>query len=173
MKDFLSLCHERYSVRSLSGREVEAEKIEKILEAGISAPTAVNRQPAKIWVFKSEESRKKLASTAKFEFVSQAPVVFAVGADEDSAWVRPFDNKNFADVDASIIATQMMLEIHELGLGSTWVGFFDEAALKELFPELKGYNLIALFPVGYPAEDGVPSQRHTLRKSREEMVFEF
>ena len=173
MKDFLTLCHDRYSVRSLSERAVEDEKIEKILEAGITAPTAVNKQPAKIWVFKSRGCIDKISETTKFPFVKQAQVVFAVGSNEAEAWVRPFDQKNFADVDASIIATQMMLEIHELGLGSTWVGFFDEAKLKSFFPELEGYNIIALFPVGYPAEDGVPSERHALRKSREEIVKEF
>lgn len=173
MTDFLTLCRERYSCRSLSDRPVEQEKIEKIIEAGLSAPTAVNRQPAKIWVFGSDEAKEKLASTTKFPFVKQAGVIFAVGSDESSAWVRPFDGKNFADVDASIIATQMMLEIHELGLGTTWVGFFDEEKVHTLFPETQGYNLIALFPVGYAAEDGLPSERHGIRKSRDEMVTEF
>ncbi|MBE6827641.1 MAG: nitroreductase [Ruminococcaceae bacterium] len=172
MKDFLDLTYARYSVRSLSNRKVEDEKIAKILEAGLNAPTAVNYQPVKIWVIKNEEARRKVGLCTKFPFVRQAGVIFAVGSDESSAWVRPFDSKNFADVDASIVATQMMLEIHELGLGTTWVGYFDEEKLKEFFPEMNGYNMIALFPVGYAAEDGTPSERHTKRKSKEEMVTE-
>ena len=56
---------------------------------------------------------------------------------------------NYADVDASIVATHIMLAIHDEGLGSTWCGHFDQAKVKELFPETEKYNLIAMFPVGY------------------------
>ena len=70
----------------------------------------------------------------------------------------------------SIVATQMMLEITELGLGTTWVGHFDEPLLKEEFPEMKDYELIAIFPVGYPAEDAKPAERHSIRRSVEEAV---
>ena len=63
-----------------------------------------------------------------------------------------------------------MLAVHDLGLGSTWVGFFDVNKVHELFPETAGYDLVALFPVGYPADDAEPSERHTLRKSEAEMV---
>ena len=77
--------------------------------------------------------------------------------------MRSFDKKNFADVDASIAATHMMLEIEALGLGTTWVGHFDAPKLKELFPEMADYELVAIFPVGYPAEDAKPSTRHAER----------
>lgn len=77
--------------------------------------------------------------------------------------MRPFDKKNFADVDASIAATHIMLAIEDLGLGTTWVAHFDAPKLKELFPEMADYELVAIFPVGYPAEDAAPSPRHTER----------
>lgn len=64
----------------------------------------------------------------------------------------------------------MMLEITELGLGTTWVGHFDAPLLQEEFPEMKGYELIAIFPVGYPATEAKPSERHTVRKTVEEAV---
>ena len=92
---------------------------------------------------------------------------------KDEAWVRKFDNYNFADVDASIVATHMMLEIADLGLGTTWVGHFDEPLLKEEFPEMKDYELIAIFPVGYPAEDAKPAERHNIRRNVEEAVAYF
>lgn len=174
MSDFIKLCRDRYSVRKLdAAREVEQEKIDRIIEAGMTAPTATNRQPLQIWVFKSEEALRKLNETASFPFMKQAKVVFAVGADTEKAWVRPFDQRNFGDVDASIAATQMMLEIHDLGLGTTWVGYFDADKLKELFPELQGYDLIALFPVGYPAADAAPSERHSMSRPIEDMVKVF
>lgn len=170
MKDFLTLTHERYSCRSFTDQSVEEDKIQKILEAGLDAPTAVNKQPVKIWVIRSEEALQKAYSCTKFPFVPQTKVIFAIGSKKSEGWVRKYDGKPFADVDASIVATQMMLEIEDLGLSTTWVGSFDAPKMRELFPEMKDYELIALFPTGYASKEGVPSPRHALRKSAEDMV---
>ena len=170
MHDFLTLAKERYSVRKLSGAEVPQEKLERILEAGRIAPTAHNNQPIKIWLLQSVEALEKVRSTASFPFLQSAPAVFVVGSEPAIAWVRPFDGKNFADIDAAIVATQMMLEIHDEGLGTTWVGHFDADKLKALFPEMIPYNLIALFPVGYPTEEAHPSRLHEDRRPEEETV---
>lgn len=118
--DFLQLAHDSYSVRKISSRSVEQEKIDKIIEAGRIAPTAVNNQPFKLFVLKSPEALAKLDGAHHFPFVKSAPVVIIVGSKKDEAWVRPFDGLNYADIDASIAATQIMLAIHDQGLGSTW-----------------------------------------------------
>jgi len=166
--NFMELAKDRYSVRKFSDRPVEQEKIEQILEAAIVAPTACNNQPFKVWVIESEEALEKVRATTPCHF--GASVIFAVGGDPQTAWVRKYDQKNFVDVDASIVATQMMLAIHELGLGTTWVGWFDVNQLQESFPEMKDYNMIALFPVGYPAEDAAPAEMHTKYKEYEKLV---
>ena len=88
----------------------------------------------------------------------------------DEAWTRKYDGRNFADVDASIVGTHIMLAAHDLGLGTTWVGHFDAPAVKEAFPETAGYDLVALFPIGYPAADAAPSAAHLEHKSAEELV---
>ena len=160
MKDFLQLANDRYSVRKFSDRAVEQEKIDKIVEAGIKAPTACNLQPFKIWVAKSADAKNKINKATPFPFVHQAPVLIVVGANPKEGWVRQFDGKSFADVDASIVATHVMLAIHDLGLGTTWIGHFDEKILKAEFEEMRDYNLIAIFPVGYIAEDCVPAKGH-------------
>ena len=161
MKDFLQLASDRYSVRKFSDKAVEQEKIDKIIEAGLKAPTARNLQPFKIWVAKSAAAKNKINKANTFPFVHQAPVLIVVGANAKEGWVRQSDNKSFADVDASIVATHIMLAIHDLGLGTTWIGHFDEKVLKAEFGEMKDYSLIAIFPVGYIADDCVPSERHS------------
>lgn len=166
--DFLELAKKRYSCRDMAKRSVEEEKIEKIIKAGILAPTAVNRQPVKIFRFESEEAIKVLHEATKFTF--NAEHFLMVASDKKSAWTRPFDQKNFADIDAAIVATQMMLEIEDLGLSTTWVGYFDAPLLKKHFPKLKDYELIAIFPIGYKGEKGEASERHEHRKSEEEML---
>lgn len=118
----------------------------------------------------SPEAREKVCQTTSFPFVKAAPVVFVIGGDPDSAWKRRFDGHSFVDVDAAIVATHMMLEIHDLGLGTTWVGYFDPDKMKALFPEMAGCELLCVFGVGYPAEDAVPADGHTTFKSRDKLV---
>ena len=166
--DFLELAHARYSCRKFSDREVEQEKIDKILEAAIAAQTAVNIQPYKIWVVKTPEKIDKLKLATQFTF--GAKLVLIVGANEHEGWVRGFDKKNFAQIDASIVANHIMFETHNLGLGTTWVGYFEDSKLKAWFPKINGYEIVGLFPIGYPAEDAKPAPRHTDRKSVDEVV---
>ena len=166
--DFLELAKKRYSCRKITDKKVEQEKLDKIIEAGLVAPTAVNIQPFKIFLLQSEKAKEEIHKATKCTF--GADNFFIVGAKKDDAWVRPFDEKNFAEVDAAIVATHMMMEIEELGLATTWVGWFDAPYLKEKFPQLEDYELIAMFPVGYASETARKASRHFERKSAAELT---
>lgn len=166
--EFLELAKKRYSCRELTSKKVEKEKIEKIIECAIAAPTAVNKQPFKIFVMESEVAKKNISEVTNFTF--GADVFLVVGYKEESAWVREYDGHNFAEVDAAIVATHMMMEISDLGLETTWVGHFDAPKLKKLCPTMSEYELIAIFPVGYPEENAKPSKRHFERKEKESLV---
>ena len=167
---FLELAKARYSCRKLTDAAIEPEKIERILQATLAAPTAKNLQRYTIWAIKSPDALNKLKQTTNYTF--GAALAFVIGAKKDGAFDRPFDGKNFAEIDAAIVATHMMLAIQDEGLGTTWVGYFDAPKLKELFPEMADYELIAIFPVGYPAEDAKPSPRHEERRTISEAVVE-
>lgn len=166
--NFSELAEKRYSCRKFSDQKVDGALLDKIVETAIKAPTAVNRQAYKIFRFDSEQAKEKLRSVTRFSFGADA--FLAVGYKAQDAWVRKFDGMNFAAVDASIVATHIMMEICDLGLGTTWVGHFDAPRLKELCPEMEGYEMIAIFPIGYAAEDDVPSERHFERKAKEEIL---
>ena len=168
MTDFLQLAHDRYSCRAFTDRPVEAEKVDALLDAAVAAPTAVDRQPWHVWVVETPEAVERLSACTRFGF--GARVILVVGAAADEAWVRKYDGRNFADVDASIVGTHIMLAAHDLGLGTTWVGHFDAPAVKEAFPEMALYDLVALFPLGYPAPEGGPAPKHLERKSVDELV---
>ena len=165
---FKDLAAERYSCRMMSDQKVADDLVEQIIETAIKAPTAVNKQPFKIFWMKSEQAKEIIHKVTRFTF--GADTFLVVGAKKEEGWVRSFDERPFADVDASIVATHMMMEITDLGLATTWVGYFDAPLLKSLQPEMKDYDLLAIFPIGYAAEDGGPSPRHTVRKSREELL---
>lgn len=168
MSDFLSLARERYSCRAFSDRPVEAETVDAVLEAAVLAPTAVDRQPWHAWVVSDPDAVARLSACTRFHF--DAKVIIMLGAAPEEAWVRKYDGRNFADVDATIVGTHMMLAIHDLGLGTTWVGHFDAPAVKEAFPETEPYDLVALFPIGYPADGDEPAPKHFERKPVDELV---
>lgn len=165
--DFLTLAEERFSCRKFSEKPVEQEKIDKIIKAGLLAPTAVNIQPFKIFEIKSE-NKDKLSKATPYTF--NAPIFLAVGADKNTAYKRSFDDKNFAEIDATIVATHLMLEVQDLGLGTTWVGYFDENILKTEFPQMKDYSIVAIFPIGYPAENVSINPMHYKSKTQEEIL---
>lgn len=166
--EFKELAEKRYSCRKFSDRKVEKELLDQIIDTAIKAPTAVNTQPYKIFLMDSAEAIQNIHKVTTYTF--GADTFLVIGYREDTGWVRPFDHRNFADVDASIVATHIMMEIGDLGLATTWVGHFDAPALKQMYPKMADYNLIALFPIGYAAEDGTPSPKHYARKGREAVV---
>lgn len=166
--DFLNLAKKRYSCRSFLKKKVEKEKIEKILEAGRVAPTAVNFQPQRILVLDDEEKLSKLNECTKYGW--GAPIVMVICYDKTISWKRQYDNKDEGIIDASIVATHMMLEIQDLGLGTTWIGSFDPEKVREIYKIPENLEIISLMPVGYPAEDAKPSSSHEKRNSMEEMV---
>ena len=166
--DFLNLAKKRYSCRSFLKKKVEKEKIEKILEAGRVAPTAVNFQPQRILVLDDEEKLSKLNECTKYGW--GAPIVMVICYDKTISWKRQYDNKDEGIIDASIVATHMMLEIQDLGLGTTWIGSFDPEKVREIYKIPENLEIISLMPVGYPAEDAKPSSSDEKRNSMEEMV---
>lgn len=161
---FLQLAEKRFSCRKFSGQAITETQVEHILEAARVAPTACNKQPVHVWAVKAPERLEALKDATKYTF--DAPVVFVVGCKPEDAWVRAVDGKNGAEVDAAIVGTHIMMQAADMGLGSTWVGSFDPAALLKALPETEGWTPVALFPVGHPA--GVPSANHTVRKTLEE-----
>lgn len=85
-----------------------------------------------------------------------APLALVVLADHATSWKRKYDGKDAADVDAAIVGTHIMLQAVALGLGSTWVGYFDPSALREAYHVPENLEPVAVFPVGYPAKGCKP-----------------
>lgn len=167
--DFLNFAKSRYSVRSFKNTEIEEDKIRKILDAGRSAPTASNRQPQKVYVLKSEESRVKLSSLCRYIF--SAPMVLAVCYDRNLVWQNTaMPGCDSGDTDAAIVCTHMMLEAWQLGIGSCWVGNFNSDQVKAALNLPDNLVVSVLMPMGYPADGYVPDPRHYSNRDYKETV---
>ena len=156
--DFIEIAKKRYSVRGYQDKKVEEEKLEKILEAAHVAPTAANLQPIRLIVVQSREGLAKIGKGAN---LYGAPLAVIVCADHGKAWVRPFDKKQTADIDASILTDHMMLQATELGLGSVWICYFKPDVISRevgLPDDLEPVNILA---VGYSDEEAADPERHS------------
>ena len=166
--EFNTVLQRRYSCRAFAAQAVEQEKAARIIEAGRIAPTAVNKQPVHVWAVSDPGTLEAIKGVTRSNY--GAPLLLVVGCRPADAWVRRYDGKNGAEVDASIVATYLMLAAENEGLSTLWVGSFDPALLKEILPGNDGYDLVAIINVGYPSPDSTPSALHGSRVSTEEFV---
>ena len=152
---------ERKSIRKYKDIEVEEEKLEKILESARIAPSAANRQEWKFLVVKNKETRDKLIDAAHGQkFVGQAPITI-VACSTESERVMPCGQYAYT-VDLSIAVSFMILEATEIGLGTCWLGAYDEGKVKEILGIPSDIRVPAMFTLGYADENPVPRPRKAL-----------
>lgn len=168
--DFENLIKERFSVRKFSDKEIEQEKLDKILEAGRLAPTAGNYQPQMIYVIKSKEAKDKLNTVCKMSY--GAPVVLLACADMNVVWKNPLEEGyDTSEMDASIVGTQMMLEATNLGINSIWIRYFNSESMRKEFDLPENIKPVFMMPIGYKTEDCKPHPVwHNTRKNIEDEV---
>ena len=163
---FLDMTHERWSVRRFAQEQISDEHMSRILEAGRNAPSACNYQPQRVLVLQSDEAISRVRSVTHWAF--DAPTVLLACADLTESW-KNVDGADSAEVDAAIALDHMMMEAWECGVGSTWVRGFDERIMRQAFNIPPAWKVVAMMPMGYPAENARPSKWHFNRKSAEEL----
>ncbi|QKT02983.1 nitroreductase family protein [Ectothiorhodospiraceae bacterium 2226] len=166
MWDFFETVRHRHSVRKYqSGRPVEREKLHAVLEMACAAPSAGDLQAYRVVVVQDEARRQALSAAAHGQdFVGQAPVCFVFCSEPDRAAARYGDRGRqlYALQDATIAAAYAQLAIVAAGMGSTWIGYFDEDQVRRALDLEDGLLPVALLAVGYPAELPEPTPRRRL-----------
>jgi len=159
--DVFKAIAERRSIRNYKNKEIEDEKLDKILESARIAPSASNHQEWKFLVVKSQETRDKLVEAAHGQkFVGQAPVTI-LACSTESERVMPCGQHAYT-VDLSIAVSFMILEATELGLGTCWLGAYDEEKVKEILGIPDEIRVPAMFTLGYPDENPTARPRKDL-----------
>jgi nitroreductase len=159
--DFLELARKRYSVRSYRRDPVEKEKLERILEAGRLAPTAVNIQPFQLLVIHTAGREAELLQIYNKKWFVQAPIVISACGIPGKSWVRK-DGKNYNDVDVAIVMDHLILAATAEGLGTCWIGAFSAVAAKEVLRLPERVEPIAFTPLGYAADRPPAKKRKVL-----------
>ncbi len=167
--DFKELAEKRYSVRKFSSKEIESEKLNKILQIGNLAPTAKNQQPQRIYVIKSDAGIKKLRELTSCVYGASTVLLFTYNTDEE--WQNPLEDGVHSGVeDVSITATYIMLAAEEQGLGTCYCNYFSNSLIEREFNIPKNEKSVILMPIGYKAKDSEPSSRHEESKALDEIV---
>lgn len=165
--DVFDAIQQRFSVREYLDRPVEEEKLHRVLEAARLAPSGGNRQPWAFIVVRDAALRQQLTAAAKGQaFVGQAPVVLVACA-TDPGSVMSCQVEAYA-VNVAIAVDHMTLQAVEEGLGTCWIGAFDQQAVKDLLGIPEGVKVVALLPLGYPA---VSPPAAKSRRSQDEIVM--
>ncbi|MFA6548955.1 MAG: nitroreductase family protein [Candidatus Margulisiibacteriota bacterium] len=169
---------ERYSVRDYAEKAIEEEKLNMILESARLAPSASNSQPWHFYVVKDKNKINALAEKMPlgsrlvinfFIAKAQAVIVATAGPISLVHKVASFIvNKKWYYLDIGIALEHMALTAWDLGIGSCWIGWFDEKRIKSILAIPKEREVVAMLTFGYPKEEQKEHPKH--RKSLEEIV---
>lgn len=166
--DFETVIRERFSVRKFKSDKIQKEQLDKILEAWRIAPTAKNIQPQKIYIVQSEEWLQKIDSISPCRY--GATTVLLVCADKEASFHRT-DWYSTYDMDASIVATHMMLEATNVWVDSIRVEMFDPNLAKEMFNLPENLEPVCLMPLWYKEDDRKPAHLHFEKKDISDLVL--
>jgi nitroreductase len=159
--DVFQAVKERRSIRSFLQKDIPRDVLSKLIDALRWAPSAGNLQSRKFYIISDEMTRKQLAVAAlNQDFLSTAPVV-VVGCADSSIGIRygrrGIELYSIQDVAVSVMA--MMLVAVENGLGTCWVGAFQEAEVSKILNLPENLRPVAIIPVGYPERIPKPTSR--------------
>jgi nitroreductase len=142
----------RRSVREFAPHEVPDEILERMKEALRLAPSACNYQPWKFVLVRDESLRQQIAEAChRQRFIAEAPVIVVGVGFPEQAYKRMGGHGNSVELDIAIALDHLTLAAAAEGLGTCWIGAFEEERVKKLINAPKGCRVVALVPLGYPA----------------------
>jgi len=172
--DVFEAIKKRRSIRAFKDANIPNSIIEKLIDAARWAPSAGNIQPWEFIIVRKTETKRKLAAAALSQtFIEEAPVVIVVCADYQRS-ARQYGSRGealYCIQDTAAAIQNIHLAATAMGLGTCWIGAFQEESVKELLKIPDGIRPIAIIPLGYPAESPSPRPRRPLREIVHYEVF--
>lgn len=173
--NFLELVRKRKSLRKYSPKPVSRETIDRCLEAARLAPSACNSQPWSFIVVDEEKIKNELADKAfsgvysTNSFAKNAPVLIVVVTEQASYAARLggfFRGTEYSLIDIGIACEHLVLQAEEEGLGTCWLGWFNEKAVKKVLDIPKEKKVNVIISMGYPGKE---ETRKKIRKPLSEI----
>ena len=165
--EFTKIIENRYSCKDYTDKQVEKEKLTKILEAGRVAPTAKNLQEQKIYVVQSKEYLAKIDACTPCRY--HAPTVLVVTYDKNNVFTYPGEKRDSDVEDATIVATHLLLAAYNEGIDSCWINFFDPQKIAQELNLPENEEVVMMLDLGY-GNQKEPLPNHHLKKELAETV---
>ena len=165
--EFTEVIENRYSCKDYTDKQVEKEKLTKILEAGRVAPTAKNLQEQKIYVVQSKEYLAKIDACTPCRY--HAPTVLVITYDKNNVFTYPGEKRNSGVEDATIVAAHLLLAAYNEGIDSCWINFFDPQKIAQELNLPENEEVVMMLDLGY-GKQKEPLANHYLRKELDETV---
>ena len=163
--EFYEVIRKRRSVRKYHPKKISDDVLNRILEAGRIAPSAKNIQPWHFIVVREPDTKMRVAQACRGQlFIAEADVIICGCALEKIAWGRMGGYMSSFAVDLAIAMDHIVLAAANEGLGTCWIGAFNENEVKEILRIPEDVRVVALTPVGYPAEEPEDRGRKPLKE---------
>ncbi len=167
--DFYEVIRTRRSIRSYKPDPIPDHVLRRILEAARIAPSGSNRQPWKFIIVKDEKIKERLADACGHQsFIAEAPIVIVACGYNIHYNRGGYMGEMSMLVDVSIAFTHLILAARAEGLGTCWIGLFDNEKVKEILKIPNEVNVVAITPLGYPRNEGFSEPGP--RKSLDEII---
>jgi len=167
----------RRSVRAYDARPIDRASFDRLLQALRFAPSACNFQPWRFILVQSQPQRLKLAAASRNQmWIAQAPLIVVACGLPDAAYKYMGGYGNSVDIDLAIALDHLSLCAVAEGLGSCWIGAFDEAEVKAILDiPAESVKVVALMPVGYPQSPDLihPAGSQSRKKPEQLFCFDF
>lgn len=165
--DLLGLIKKRVSCRDYLDKAVPEELINNCIEAARLAPSACNKQPWRFIIVKKTElreeiARKGLLPALPMPWLRKAPVIIALCAEKSTFThkIAPLvSGVNYHLIDMGIAGEHFVLEAENQGLGTCWIGWFNQKQIKRILDIPRGVEVVSLLSLGFPAAAPVTSSR--------------
>ena len=148
---FTDVVESRTSIRTYCDKDVEEDKVKYVLECARVAPSWANRQCWHFIVVRDKEKIKALSKTSIVNrWLRKVPIIIVACGDPTSSGVN--NNIDYFAVDVAIAMEHIILAATDIGLGSCWIAAFDEKKVKDVLEIPNRIRVVALTPLGYPAQ---------------------
>ena len=163
----LDVIRARRSVRRYKQDPIPEEVFSRVMEAARLAPSGKNLQPWKFIIVKDQGLKDRLAEASRRQlFIAKAPVIIVACGYPDRSYQHQGNYMTSWSIDVTCALDHLMLQAQEDGLGTCWIGAFEEKDVKRLLNVPEDVRVLALTPLGCPDEQ--PRDRG--RKSLEEII---
>jgi len=162
----------RRSVRAYSSKPIPAEVMKRMRQALRYAPSACNFQPWHFILVTEHELRQKVAKASREQmWMADAPVIVVACGFPDQAYQRMGGYANSIDIDLAIPLDHLTLAAVADGLGTCWIGAFNEQEVKKLLNIPEPVKIVAMTPLGYPATSDLIHTINENQRKPEKEIF--